>query len=159
MPRHLHALAPAALILALLGGCSQLHTHQGYLMDPTLTSTLRPGVDNKDSVAQLLGRPSFTAPFGDSDWYYVSRDMRQLAFSNPRPIGQTVLHVRFDQAGNLASVQQTGLDQVVSITPDTHETPTLGRDRSFFEEVFGNIGSVGAPGSGGQPSNDPTQPR
>jgi len=31
------------------------------------------------------------------------------------------------------------------------KTPTLGRKRSFFEELFGNIGTVGAPGlPGGQ---------
>lgn len=151
-------LAPVALVLPLVGGCTQIHSHRGYIMDPSLTSTLRPGVDNKDSVAQLMGRPTFTGTFNGNDWYYFSRDVRQLAFSTPRPTGQTVLHVRFDQAGNLASVEETGLDKVVAITPDPHATPTLGRERSFFQDVFGNIGTVGAPGSGGGPSNDPTNP-
>jgi hypothetical protein len=39
----------------------------------------------------------------------------------------------------------------MNVAPTHRTTPTLGRKRSFFEELFGNIGSVGAPGlpSGG----------
>ena len=32
--------------------------------------------------------------------------------------------------------------------PAGAETPTLGRERSFFEDLFGNIGQVGAGGMG-----------
>ena len=34
------------------------------------------------------------------------------------------------------------------ISPEGDKTPTLGRERSFFEDIFGNIGAVGAPGAG-----------
>ena len=53
-------------------------------------------MDNKDSVEKLLGRPSFTGQFTPNDWYYVSRDISQVAFRNPRVIRQTVMIVRFD---------------------------------------------------------------
>ena len=32
----------------------------------------------------------------------------------------------------------------MNVNPTHRTTPTLGRKRSFFEELFGNIGSVGA---------------
>jgi hypothetical protein len=38
---------------------------------------------------------------------------------------------------------------VSKISPNGDSTPTLGRHRSFFEDIFGNIGAVGAPGVGG----------
>ena len=63
---------------------------------------------------------------------------------------QTVLHVQFDQAGNVAAVEQTGREQVASINPVNDKTPTLGRKRTLFDDIFGNIGTVGAPGAGGQ---------
>ncbi len=44
---------------------------------------------------------------------------------------------------------RTGLDQVARIDPENDETPTLGKDRSFLEDLFGNIGQVGAAGVGG----------
>ena len=112
-------------------------------MDETLVAAIQPGVDNRESVAGTLGRPTFVGQFDDRDWYYVSRQTRQLAFNLPRPAGQTVLHVRFDEAGNVASVDRTGLELVVNINPSDEKTPTLGSERSLFEEIFGNIGAVG----------------
>jgi len=61
-----------------------------------------------------------------------------------------VLLVRFDQKGNVASVQRTGKELVMNVDPSGHQTPVLGRQRSFFQELFSNIGSVGAPGLPGQ---------
>ena len=71
---------------------------------------------------------------------------RQVAFRNPGVTKQTVLHVRFDQAGNVASVDRTGKELVMNVSPSKRSTPTLGRQRSFFEELFGNIGTVGSAG-------------
>jgi outer membrane protein assembly factor BamE (lipoprotein component of BamABCDE complex) len=85
----------------------------------------------------------------------VSRNTKQLAFSMPKPEANTVLHIRFDEAGNVASVQRTGLEQVASISPSDRKTPTLGRNKSFFEEVFGNIGTVGGVGQSGQTADNP----
>jgi outer membrane protein assembly factor BamE (lipoprotein component of BamABCDE complex) len=134
----------------LLAGCAQMRAHKGVVIDPQLASAIQPGVDNKDSVTKQLGRPSFVGQFTPNDWYYVSRDVNQVAFRNPRVTKQTVMIVRFDPKGNVASVQRTGRELVMNVAPSGKKTPTLGRKRSFFEELFGNIGSVGAPGLPGQ---------
>jgi outer membrane protein assembly factor BamE (lipoprotein component of BamABCDE complex) len=133
-------------LLVLTSGCAKIHEHRGYMMDETLAAAVKPGVDNRDSVESTLGRPTFVGQFDQRDWYYVSRDTRQLAFSMPKPTGTTVLHVRFDPQGNVAGVERTGLDQVRRIDPMNATTPTLGRKRGFFRELFGNIGSIGAGG-------------
>jgi outer membrane protein assembly factor BamE (lipoprotein component of BamABCDE complex) len=162
--RHL-PVAPLALALAAatLGGCTQLRSHQGYIVDQTLVASVQPGIDNRASVEGTLGRPTFFNQFGvvegrgrmvtleqATDWYYISRNTRQLAFASPRPVDQLTLHVKFDALGNVASVDRTGVELVSRINPESDKTPTLGRERSFFEELFGNIGSVGAgPGAGG----------
>ena len=130
----------------LLAGCAQTRQHKGVVLDSQMVSAIQPGVDNKDSVEKALGRPSFTGEFTPNEWYYVSRDVSQVAFRNPRVKKQTVLIVRFDQKGNVASVQRTGRELVMNVNPSGRKTPTLGRKKSFFEELFGNIGSVGAPG-------------
>jgi len=131
----------------LLSGCAGVLAHKGAVIDPQLASSIQPGVDNKASVEKLLGRPSFTGEFGSNDWYYIARDTKQIGFTNPRVRKQTTLHVAFDPAGNVASVRETGKELVASIEPSHRETPTLGRKKSFFDELFSNIGSVGAPGS------------
>jgi outer membrane protein assembly factor BamE (lipoprotein component of BamABCDE complex) len=137
-------LSVAMIGAALLAGCAGVRAHKGAVVDPQLASAIQPGVDNKTSVEKTLGRPSFAGEFTSNDWYYVSRDTTQFAFRNPRVTKQTVYHVRFDQAGNVTGVEQTGKDLIVGVEPVGKKTPTLGRRRSFFDELFGNIGSVGA---------------
>jgi len=132
-----------------LTGCGRITQHQGYFFDPVLTTSIQPGVDNKRSVVATLGRPTFEGQFDANDWYYVSRDTRQLAFGEPEPERQLVLRVQFDGAGNVANVTQSGIEEVRDINPDGDKTPTLGRERGFFEDLFGNIGQVGAPGARG----------
>jgi outer membrane protein assembly factor BamE (lipoprotein component of BamABCDE complex) len=130
-----------------LAGCGlSIREHRGYVMDEQLTSGIQVGTDNKQSVERTLGRPSFTGTFEQNDWYYVSRDTRAFAFRNPRVTDQTVLHVRFDPAGNVAAVNQTDEKLIAAINPNNDRTPTLGRDRSFFEELFNNIGTISQPG-------------
>ena len=139
---------------ALLAGCATTRVHKGTVINEQLASAIQPGVDNKASVEKLLGRPSFTGEFTPNDWYYVSRDARQIAFRNPHVMNQTVLHIRFDAKGNVLSVDRTGKELVMNVDPTGRITPTLGRKKSFFDELFGNIGTVGSGGLGG-----PTSPQ
>ncbi|MFL6773258.1 MAG: outer membrane protein assembly factor BamE [Sphingomicrobium sp.] len=139
-----------AALAVLVVGCATTRAHKGTVLDPQLVGAIQPGVDNKDSVEKLLGRPSFTGEFTPNDWYYVSRDTNQVAFRNPRVAKQTVLLVRFDQGGNVATLQQTGKELVLGLDPSRRRTPTLGRKKSFLDELFGNIGAVGSGGPMGQ---------
>ena len=141
------AILAAAVLIA---GCSQIRQHRGVVLDSQMVGAIQPGVDNKDSVEKALGRPTFVGQFTPNDWYYVSRDENQVAFRDPKVTKETVLHVRFDPKGNVAAMQRTGRELVMNVDPSGKKTPTLGRERSFFEELFGNIGSVGAPGLPGQ---------
>lgn len=136
----------------LLSGCGlSVREHRGYVMDEQLTNAVQVGVDNKASVQKTLGEPTFTGTFAQNDWYYVARDTRAFAFRNPKVTGQTVIHVKFDAAGNVASIEQTDEKLIASINPNNDKTPTLGRQRGFFNELFNNIGTIsqpGLPGSG-----------
>lgn len=144
--RHPRRAALAAIAAAglLASGCSKIRDHQGYLADETLLASIQPGVDNRDSVMSTLGRPTFVGQFDANDWYYVSRSTRNLAFNKPKPKEQTVLRVRFDAGGNVVAVDRKGMEQVASIDPSDDKTPTLGREKSLIEELFGNIGAVGS---------------
>jgi outer membrane protein assembly factor BamE (lipoprotein component of BamABCDE complex) len=147
----------AAMIvaLALTSGCTRIRDHKGYVADQTLINAIQPGIDNKESVERTLGRPSFTSQFDPTSWYYISRETRQLAFSTPKPVKQVTLAVHFDRQGNVASVENLGMSRIASISPDGDKTPTLGRNRGFFTELFGNIGRVGSVGEGGGTTDNP----
>jgi len=138
-------IATALIGASLLAGCAGVRDHRGAVIDQELVTAVQVGVDNKQSVERTLGRPTFTGGFTENDWYYVSRDTNTFAFRNPRVTAQTVLHVRFDQAGNVAAVEQTGRELIANINPSNDKTPTLGRERSLFDDIFGNIGVVNSP--------------
>jgi len=143
------AAAGIGLALAVLvGGCTSIRDHRGYMIDQALIDSVQPGIDNRLSVEKTLGRPTFESQFGEKDWYYVSQTVKTPPFRHARTAEQTIMRVRFDPTGNVVSVDKRGTEQVATISPDGHTTPTLGRHRSLLEDLFGNIGAVGAGGTG-----------
>jgi outer membrane protein assembly factor BamE (lipoprotein component of BamABCDE complex) len=144
-------LIKAAVLLAgvaVLGGCSSIRDQRGYLVDNALLDSVQAGIDNQQSVERTLGRPTFVSAFGQKDWYYVSSSTRQAAFTRPKIKEQLVLRISFDAKGNVAGIERSGIERVVRLDPDGDKTPTLGKERTFLEDLFGNIGTVGT-GAGG----------
>ena len=82
-PKLKMAVLSAALVAAL-GGCASIKDHRGYIVDQALLDSVQPGIDNRDSVERTLGRPTFVSEFGRKDWYYVSQNTKQAAFTRPR---------------------------------------------------------------------------
>ena len=155
--RNSRLMVQGAAMLALglaASGCASIKDHRGYIIDEALVASVQPGVDNKLSVERTLGRPTFTSQFGRQTWYYVAQNTKQRPFTRPRTADQNILVVDFDARGNVASLSREGMEKVVRLSPESDKTPTLGRDRSFFQDLFGNIGAVGAipGGQGGAPT-------
>ena len=139
-------------VAATLPACSAIRESRGYIVDPLLSDTIQPKIDNQQSVEGTLGRPTFTSQYGTPTWYYVSSITGQRPFSRPRIQTHSVLAVTFDPAGRVAEVKRSGVEEVVFLDPNGNKTPTLGRERGFLEDLFGNIGQVGGgglPGGGG----------
>jgi outer membrane protein assembly factor BamE (lipoprotein component of BamABCDE complex) len=151
------AATAAVALAASLSGCTEIRDHQGYVVDRTLVASVQPGVDNRESVQKTLGDPSFASQFDDGTWYYVSRATKQFSFGTPSPVNQLTLAVHFDKGGTVTGIDRSGLDKVVTIHPVVDKTPTLGRKRSLFQELFGNIGAVGAAATQGPTADNPNR--
>jgi|UniRef100_UPI0035CC0215 outer membrane protein assembly factor BamE (lipoprotein component of BamABCDE complex) len=151
-------MTAVALAAALVGAsaCVPLKSHQGYVIDADLVNSVQAGTDNRQSVLAVLGKPTFTSEFNQGDWYYISRETRNFAYNNPHVRDQVTLRISFDAKGTVTAVRRSGAEQVASISPSGRTTPTLGKKRSFFDELFGNIGTVGAIGGGQQDQGNNT---
>lgn len=150
--RKVRAAVLLAAATALLPACSSIRESRGYIVDTTLTGMIQPKIDNQQSVEGTLGRPTFTSQYGTPTWYYVSSITGQRPFNRPRIQTHSVLAVTFDETGRVADVKRSGVEEVVFLDPNGNKTPTLGRERGFLEDLFGNIGQVGGaglPGGGG----------
>ncbi len=145
----------AVLVLAAAGlalpGCSSILEPRGYIIDQVLMDTVQPGIDNQTSVEGALGRPTFTSEYGTQTWYYVSSVTGRRPFRDPRIREHSVLAVRFDEAGKVIAVERSGIDKVAYLRPNGNKTPTVGRERGFLQDLFGNIGQVGGMGGGAGP--------
>lgn len=150
--RRLRAALLLAGLAAALPACTAIRESRGYIVDPLLIDTVQPKIDNQQSVEGALGRPTFVSQFGTPTWYYVSSITGQRPFNRPRIRDHSVLAIQFDETGRVTKVDRGGVDRVVFLDPNGNKTPTLGRERGFLEDLFGNIGQVGStglPGGGG----------
>lgn len=145
-------LASVLVGMAMLPACTRIQNNIGYLVDEALVAEVKPGIDNRESVAKALGRPSFDGQWDNKTWYYVSRVTKQTAFLTPKPTQQSIIAINFDANGNVAGVTRRGMEQVANVDPADDKTPTLGRESGIFEDLFGNIGRFGsAPAGSGPP--------
>jgi outer membrane protein assembly factor BamE (lipoprotein component of BamABCDE complex) len=156
MPVRATRLVVPALMLAA-AGCSTIPNNQGYIVDTDLIESVQPGVDTKGSIAKSLGRPTEVSMWDDNVWYYISRNTGQRAFFRPVPTGQNILIVTFGEDDVVKSVERRGLENVVSVDPSNKRTPTLGKEQSLIEDIFGNIGQVGGVGAGPGGAGGPPQ--
>jgi len=136
-PRLRWLLLASAVALA---ACSPRIDQRGNLLDPDAVLAVKPGVQTKDQVAQLLGTPSTVATFSDKTWYYISKRTETTAFFPSDITDQQVLVIKFDDANIVQKVQIYGMDDAYEIDPVSRTTPTYGQRLTLMQQLFGNIG-------------------
>ncbi len=131
----------AALLAALLTGCSPVVRTHGNKVDADRLAQIRPGVSRQADVVALLGTPSAEGTFDPNAWYYVSQRTEQRAFLAPDVVERTVVRVIFDPAtGTVQRVEAVDPETATAVAPVSRVTPTAGHDLTFMEQVIGNVG-------------------
>ncbi|MET4700563.1 outer membrane protein assembly factor BamE (lipoprotein component of BamABCDE complex) [Constrictibacter sp. MBR-5] len=146
-----------------LAACTSTVEQHGHVLPERVVSELKPGLVTRDGVVALLGTPSTVAPFDDKVWYYISEDLKTVAFLRPDVVDRTVLVLRFDDEGMLSDVSTLDADAGTEVAVVTRETPTAGHELTFLEQLLGNVGRFNSapsngsvlpgPGSGGTGPN------
>ncbi|HEX9461166.1 MAG TPA: outer membrane protein assembly factor BamE [Alphaproteobacteria bacterium] len=133
-----------ALGLAV-AACTPRVDHRGYLPDVDEVARIKPGVQGRDEVREILGTPSTASTFTDDRWYYISKKTSQTAFFNPTVLEQKVLEIDFDNSGMVQEVRDYTLKDGEQINPVARKTPSPGRELGFMEQLIGNIGKFNSP--------------
>jgi len=116
---------------------------RGYIPDNAAIESIRPGVDNKLSVASRLGSPSTKGDFSGETWYYISATQESYMFRKPQTTDQNVLAIRFDSDELVQDVAHYSLADGKVFAFSQRTTPTRGRELTFLEQMFGNLGRFG----------------
>ncbi|BBK31453.1 Beta-barrel assembly machine subunit BamE [Stella humosa] len=135
----------AAVCAGLFGAaCSPIVQQHGNLIASEKLNEIRPGATTKDEVQRILGTPSTLSTFNDRSWYYVSRRTSQVAFFAPSTESQESVAIDFDTSGVVAGVRQFDLRDSKSVELVARQTPSVGKELGFLEQLIGNIGKFNA---------------
>lgn len=151
VPRLAPRLLPLLLALAVMG-CSVFQPPpvvRGNRVDEEVLAQIVPGTSRRADVQSLLGTPSATSTFDDSEWYYIGGLMRDRVARVQSIEEQRVIAVVFNADGAVAEVRRLTEADAVPVQAVARVTPTPGTERTFLQQLFGNIGRL-PPGVGGQ---------
>ncbi len=143
-PRQRRPLWAVAGALALAAACTPIGDNRGHMVDPVDLSQLTPGVSTANDVVAVLGSPTTVGTFDDSNWYYIGQRVERMAFFAPEVTERRVVAVRFAEDGTLATIEELSVEDGHEVEMVSRETPTLGREITFFEQMFGNLGRFSA---------------
>ncbi|MFQ6017399.1 MAG: outer membrane protein assembly factor BamE [Kiloniellaceae bacterium] len=136
----LRPLLFAGAVALTTGACEQTVQVRGNLPDPEIVSKITPGIDSRVDIESLLGSPSAISTFQDSKWYYIGQKTTRFAFFEPEVLERKVLVVSFDQADRVAGTKTYTLEDGQIVDPVDRITPTEGRELTFLQQMFGNLG-------------------
>lgn len=138
----------AAAGLALAGCAAEINARGNLPQDDKLTQ-VTPGL-TRDQVVEILGSPSTLATFTDQAWYYIGQRTEDYAFYKPKVIERQIIVVRFDENGLVSDVKRLDKDDGKPVEMVDRSTPTVGRELSLMQQIFGNLGrSPALPNAGG----------
>lgn len=103
---------------------------------------LEEGLQTKREVRRMLGSPSTVGSFDGETWYYISSTIHTFAWRPPEVKKRSVLAVKFDDEDVVASIDRYGIKDGRIINFSNRKTPTKGKELTFLEQLFGNVGRV-----------------
>lgn len=130
---------------------------RGNLVDNEELRQLTVGVSSRDDVQAVLGSPTTTGTFEENEWFYIGAITRQRPARTAAIEEQRTVVVRFNDAGIVQEIRVLGPEDGRDVRVVQRVTPTPGNERSFLQQLFGNIGRVG-PGMGAQQQQGPGAP-
>lgn len=128
---------------ALLAACSPIISQRGYVPNEDLLADIRVGIDNKDSILTTFGSPSTVSTVSGGSWYYISSIHEQAAFFAEEAVDREIVAVYFDDNNNVERLGYYGLEDGKIINFIDRETPTRGKELTFIQQMFGNLGRFG----------------
>jgi outer membrane protein assembly factor BamE (lipoprotein component of BamABCDE complex) len=144
--RAVRAALLALVLAAPLGGCALFGAPEevrGNRADPDLLKEITPNVSSRADVSALLGSPSATSTFDQSEWYYISATSHIRPGRVPGMENQRVVVVSFDDRGIVRGVRELGESDMRNVAVVERTTPVPGNERSLLQALFGNIGRFG----------------
>lgn len=141
--------AIAAVLLLGAAACAPRQDYRGITIEEEKVNLVKVGESSEAQVNALLGSPSTISTFPDwgTVYYYISSQTDTVAFLAPELIDQQVLAIAFDKDSRVKEIKRYGLKDGKQIAFVDRETPTRGKELTFLEQLFGNLGRFNSTGA------------
>tara|TARA_B100000795_G_C22765472_1_gene425509 strand:- start:476 stop:937 length:462 start_codon:yes stop_codon:yes gene_type:complete len=132
----------------LLSSCSSIVSpiveNRGYVFDDTLLDKISLNKSVPDDIIDLLGSPSTTSAIDSSIWYYIYSKAETIAFYHPEITDRRVLAITFNEEDKVSNIKYYSLEDGKVVSFIDRKTPTRGRELTVIQQLFGNLGRLGA---------------
>ena len=135
-----------------LGGCVSVRSSHGYVLERGESHfRIEKGGDTKESVLAKYGEPSTKGAFDENYWYYMASQDSARAFFKPKTTVRQITAVKFDASGVVEDARSLSVEDGYKVRFVSRETPSRGKEMSFWEQLLGNVGQLptAQPGRGG----------
>lgn len=136
------SLFSSFILSSFLIGCSPTIESRGFNAENVQFTQIKPGVQTKKQVQELLGSPSTISTFDQNTWYYVSKKTATTSFFTPEVLEQQVTVINFDKSNTVSDIKTFSGEEAKNIKPIDRKTETTGYETGVFREVFSNFGRL-----------------
>jgi len=126
--------------LVLVVSCGPVVRNHGYIPADDDLARLEVGVDTRDTVAAVVGRPSAAGLLNDDGWYYVQSRWRQYGPAAPREIDRQLVAISFNQRGVVENIERFTLEDGRVVPLSRRVTETNIKGVSLIGQLLGNLG-------------------
>jgi outer membrane protein assembly factor BamE (lipoprotein component of BamABCDE complex) len=130
-----------AMVLTL-ASCSAQYRNHGYVPTDAELQQIIVGKDTKQTVAELVGRPSAEGVLSENEWFYVESRFRHYTYNDPKEIEREVLVISFDSSERVANIEKFGMEDGRVIALSRRVTSSSVRDTTFLRQLLGNLGNI-----------------
>ena len=130
-------------LILILTSCASKKIINGNLPDADSLSILKIGKDDKRSVIQILGEPSFKGSLGDNAFYYIGTLKSKIAFMKSKVEEQYILELKFNKDNKLRNIFFYDKSLSTEVAMSSLETKTEGAKESLLQQLLGNFGVPG----------------
>lgn len=132
------------VLVLMIPSCSPIVENRGYVFDEKLLDQIEINKTISNDVMSILGSPSTTSAIDSSTWYYIFSKAETIAFYRPEVTDRRVLAVSFGNDNKVNNLKYYGLEDGKIISYVDRTTPTRGRELTILQQLFGNLGRLGA---------------
>jgi outer membrane protein assembly factor BamE (lipoprotein component of BamABCDE complex) len=126
--------------IIIISSCTYYTEQQGILIDEEVVNSLELATDNKTTVRQKLGDPSFKSINNPNIWYYVGQKNVRGTFQEVKIVDHKVIIIAFDQDDDsLQALSRKGMENYTQLSPVLKTTATAKKDYTLIEELLGSF--------------------